>query len=1134
MRTMEILRAAQRAFTSRAAARSALVLVVAALLTTWVSLAVAQESAPPKNAVEVVEGVADAVQNPVDSWEGVKKFGIVIALIIVPIIIGNWLAKRLRMPDHGWKFALAIGSLAAAAVVISMGEIKLGPDLSGGITLIYELQETGEQEGAAGVDGEEVAADDADADEASTSNPFEGMDRNDRMTLLIKALTERVDPAGIKEVSIKRFGEDQIEIIIPSATQQELANIERRISTSGALEFRITASKQFDEHRPIIEMALRAPEGQDIIKQPGGGEVARWVEFEKDQFGDIESATNNYGLVTRMSGDTPQALVMTDDGLNVTGRYLRRAAADFDSAGNPAVSFTFNAMGAELFGMLSGNHLPNKSGARYNLGILLDSRLLSAPNLKTRITDSGIIEGSMGQEEVDFLAGVLNAGSLPAALNKTPISRAQISPTLGALTVEQGKRALMISLALVALFMAFYYRFAGFMSWLGLAANMLLIVGSMVLIKAAFTLPGLAGLVLTIGMSVDANVLIFERIREELARGAALRMAIRNGFNRATQTIIDSNVTNLITGVVIYKIAPDNVKGFGITLVLGILMSVFTAVFLMRILFDVAERKGWIKTLHMRQLIGETNIDFLKWRHVCFAASAAVILAGLFAAFSRKDLFDIDFTGGSSVTVVLKDDQKMPFAEVSELLNNDPAFAESNLSLVEMGKTNTQYTVTTINQDVEEVERMLAEAFGDRLQTYEVEVSEVGPIGEGETTDGESTSQSRWLPGGLLGVPLPLSYVTLLQQDGAEPAPAAAEETESAETAAAEPAAETPAEATPAAAVPAESAPAAEAPASAEPAGSAATPDEPDAEEDDAVGSVFTGGTSAKLRFSGAAEGGAAEGVNHETVSRLLTDALTSAGHKDAAFRISNPNHRPGSIRPYQDWDVRLALPVDQANAVLDKLTATTNSQPVFPLSSKIGGRVAGRMAADAIAAVVLCLAGIIAYVWFRFHGVIYGVAAVAALVHDVLVALGAVAISSYFVDFADPLADALMINKFQINLTLVAAFLTIIGYSLNDTIVIFDRIREVKGKSPRLTADMINLSVNQTLARTILTGITTLLSTFTLYLFGGEGIHAFAFTLLVGFIAGVYSTIFIANPVLYWLSERFDKSDPKSTAKAA
>jgi SecD/SecF fusion protein len=191
-------------------------------------------------------------------------------------------------------------------------------------------------------------------------------------------------------------------------------------------------------------------------------------------------------------------------------------------------------------------------------------------------------------------------------------------------------------------------------------------------------------------------------------------------------------------------------------------------------------------------------------------------------------------------------------------------------------------------------------------------------------------------------------------------------------------------------------------------------------------------------------------------------------------------------------------------------------------------------MAVDAGAAIILCLAGIIGYVWFRFHGVIYGVAAVVALVHDVLIALGAVALSAFLVEYAPPVAQALMIDKFQVSLTLVAALLTIIGYSLNDTIVIFDRIREVKGKSPRLTASMINAAVNQCMPRTLLTAFTSLISVFILFLVGGEGIHAFAFTLLVGFVAGVFSTIYIANPVLLWPSQRAEAAAARGPATRA
>ena len=192
---------------------------------------------------------------------------------------------------------------------------------------------------------------------------------------------------------------------------------------------------------------------------------------------------------------------------------------------------------------------------------------------------------------------------------------------------------------------------------------------------------------------------------------------------------------------------------------------------------------------------------------------------------------------------------------------------------------------------------------------------------------------------------------------------------------------------------------------------------------------------------------------------------------------------------------------------------------------------MAGNMTTAAIAAVVASLAGIVAYIWFRFQGVIYGLAAVIALVHDVAITLGAIALSALIVDNAGPLAGTLMIEKFQLSLPIVAALLTIIGYSLNDTIVVFDRIREVKGKSPRLTGEMINTSINQTLARTLLTSLTTLLTVLILYFVGGDGIHGFAFSLVIGVIVGTYSSVFVASPALLWLSDRAAASTAKTGA---
>ena len=579
----------------------------------------AAAAAAVTKAAEAAEGAAETVES---AASGFLLLGIVIALFVLPMLIGNFLSKSFRMPDYSWKFALAIGTLAAAAVVVYQGEIKYGPDLSGGITLIYELQDTS-------ADREEDLEDDGSGESFSERSTRA---KRQLVKQLIGALSERVDPSGTKEVTIREYGLGQIEIIIPKASQQELEFIERRIYTAGALEFRITASPVFSENREIIELAKALPPGENEVRV-GDSKVAEWVNYRVEEFGSVDQPDNR--LVKRLAGTRPQALVLTNDELNVTGEFLKSSSSGIDEKGKPEVRFTMNQRGSYLMGRLTGGHLENTSGQAYYLGVLLDKKLLTAPSIRGKITSNGQISGGMLQEDVDFVVSVLNAGSLPATLNKDPISRETISPTLGAETVTKASTAILYSLIVVMIFMLFYYRFAGLIACLALGANLLLILGLMVLFHAAFTLPGLAGLVLTIGMSVDANVLIFERIREERKRGAAMRMAIRNGFARATQTIIDANVTTLITAIVIYKIAPDNVKGFGVMLIIGIVMSMYAAIFLSRIVFDVAERMGWIKELSMGQIVGKTSIDFLSKRFFAAVASLVLIGIGLFAVYNR-------------------------------------------------------------------------------------------------------------------------------------------------------------------------------------------------------------------------------------------------------------------------------------------------------------------------------------------------------------------------------------------------------------------------------------------------------------------------------------------------------------------
>jgi SecD/SecF fusion protein len=217
------------------------------------------------------------------------------------------------------------------------------------------------------------------------------------------------------------------------------------------------------------------------------------------------------------------------------------------------------------------------------------------------------------------------------------------------------------------------------------------------------------------------------------------------------------------------------------------------------------------------------------------------------------------------------------------------------------------------------------------------------------------------------------------------------------------------------------------------------------------------------------------------------------------------------------EWEITVPFDAATTTKIADSLKSQVRARPIWQSISQIEGSVATEMQRRAWAALILSLIAITAYIWFRFQSLSYGIAALVSLIHDVIITLGVLAISHWLFQ---PLGF-LLIEDFKISLTIVAAFLTIIGYSLNDTIVVFDRIREVKGKSPRLTPEMVNASTTQTLSRTLLTSSTTIFALILMYIFGGEGIHAFSFCLLIGIVVGTYSSIFIAAPTLLWFMDR-------------
>jgi len=278
---------------------------------------------------------------------------------------------------------------------------------------------------------------------------------------------------------------------------------------------------------------------------------------------------------------------------------------------------------------------------------------------------------------------------------------------------------------------------------------------------------------------------------------------------------------------------------------------------------------------------------------------------------------------------------------------------------------------------------------------------------------------------------------------------------------------------------------------------------------------AFVGGSQTVLTLKTA--------MNAKAVEDQITVAVEASkvSSDTVPFRVSNAEYIEGETKAYRHWTVTMQLPPEKAKIVLSAMEQHLEDSPIFPASSTIGGTVAGKTRQLAVLALVASWGCMIIYLWVRFQGVAFGVAAVVALIHDVFVMLGAIAVSIYVA----PYLGFLMIDPFKINLPIVAAFLTIIGFSVNDTIVIFDRIREVRGKDPDLTKKMVNNSTNQTLSRTLLTSFTVLLVVVVLYLFGGEAVHGFAFALIVGVATGTYSSIYVASPILLWMIGKHEKT---------
>jgi SecD/SecF fusion protein len=682
---------------------------------------------------------------------------------------------------------------------------------------------------------------------------------------VMEILRNRINKSGLVEPEIAAEGSERITLKIPVSTEAQKNEYKRLIQMSAQLEFRLIAE---DNQKLVSEYKSDA----DHFIPPVGVEKMQLL------------STNKNG---QKSVETCFVKIHPEMG----GTDIKDAQVVMTQYGQRQISLKFNAEGAKEFGAVTSKYVGHR------LGIVLDGTLYSAPNIQQAIYGGeASITGDFSQEEANNVSTALACGNLPAKITIDSIF--DTAPTLGKSAVESGKIAGIVGLILVAIFMLIYYMKAGLVANIALIANVLLVVGAMASLGATLTLPGIAGIILTIGMAVDANVLIYERIREELQANKTLGNAIDIGYKRAFITIFDSNITTLIVALVLCWQGSGTVKGFGVTLSIGIVSSMFTAIFVTRLIFDIFLRYFNLKKLRMLHLLSNTKIQFLKLWKYCILISSILIIGTLIAAFMRisknDNILSVDFTGGSQL--------------VFEYQN-----------YVQQGK----------------IEKTLNGA------GYQTKIAYKSSPVEGNRLE-----------------------VVLSGQKG----------------------------------------------------------------------SVASGKSQL------------------EEVSNILNKSFSNAHFKGVQETV-------------------------------------------------IGGLVGAQFAWAAILSMLIAFVGIIIYVSLRFE-LTYAIAAIIALLHDVIIGTG-----------------VLIAMDKQISLTVIAAVLTVVGYSVNDTIIVFDRMREnLTLRKDLKYRDIIDLSINQTLSRTIITSFLTFLVVLILYIYGGVAINNFALIMLAGIIVGTYSSIFVASPlVAYW-----------------
>ncbi|MCH2106043.1 MAG: protein translocase subunit SecD, partial [Planctomycetes bacterium] len=891
-------------------------------------------------------------------------------------------------------------------------------------------------------------------------------------------IRERVDPTGVTEPIIRPEGDDRVVIELPGAASLAqtkasgtlAANLNERDralslgeiteedlrafpATGGVIQIQdeliryesregkslLNLNRKYQgtpaaNHQAGVVVRLRSSDAiRRAIENPG--ELAFYIENDFTQLGPSTDATTernklndwllanpnrpirDFNRLAPVDGGPaeglrwyPQlpdgggpafhiAVTVPSEEFRFTGEDLDTVGVSQDNNGRPAVGFLMKSSRRNAFGEFT------EANKLRNMTIVLNDEVVTNPQLQGGLYGDSIIQGGAGVgftiDEVTTLVQVLRSGSL--RIRPELEHEERVGATLGEEFVRTGALSAIAGLIAVLFFMAFYYRRLGVMAALSLVMNLVFLMGAMAFLQATLTLPGVAGIILTVGMAVDANILIFERIREEALRGRKPREAAKNGFDRALVTIVDANLTTLITAFILFKVGTGPVRGFATTLSVGILSSMFAALVLTRVLVHFQVERG-VKEFSMMRLVHDTKVAFLSRAKMAMSVSAVLIGCGLylFTSLPEQKKLSIDFLGGFSITARTADPQSTE--TIRELVGD----------------------VAGVVGDSAEVKPILAS--GDAANGYEKFRITFKGRGEEDANLGSGDSGEAQISDALASVLMgePVSVT------------------------------------------------------------------------------VSDGQVTGVLRLE---ESHAVEDIQATLAGSNLQDIVVTSAEGVGTYSftaIAGPTDRPESLKPLVEGLFRDSK---------DSTGAAMNLALAIPEKSSVGAQVVGELRDKAVFAILVSLFAVVLYIRFRFAEYSYGFAAVAALVHDVLITLGVLAVCIQFN----------LLNT-EISLPMIAAFLTIIGYSLNDTIVLFDRIRENRPRLKGTLQEILDTSINQTLSRTLLTSVTTLLTVSLLFGFNfgsGSVLESFAFALIIGVMVGTYSSIFVASPVLLFLENR-------------